>query len=481
MNIADVLMPASQKSNLTLANGQEELNSNHNPLFALLLESFGELQMGAEEQAAGESAQKPDPARQDSCFPAFEGQGAYAWILQNLIPAGMEANSGSHGDLNSFPQNNLAFEQQAYSLSSLINHLEKAYMEAQALDGEKLTPGQNKLQGELTVPQIIQTLKKMILQGNYAQAFEPQGTVGSTANSLDPTELDNYIRIIYYLQKLSGKIGPGPESTNNSFDRAINAAIFKGLESFSNTPSELGQVSSKGQWSALTADKSADNINKTVDKSKGNLFRAEAEVLPDKSSLQAKSGLNLKAEHSGQFDPHLARQVDSNHTSLSAPNTDLTGGINRVSNAENPAEADPIRIWAQVVEVLKKQNIKPPEVKQLSIQLRPAELGEVKISLKMENGRVHLTMVATEQATSSILQNSIPELRNGLSQAGIPCGDLEMGSHSDNQKPAENRENRQHNPSDSSKSEEGKDSRLMPVEISYFPPSLSGSRINLSA
>ncbi|NLM20821.1 MAG: flagellar hook-length control protein FliK, partial [Peptococcaceae bacterium] len=323
----------------------------------------------------------------------------------------------------------------------------------------------------------------LIQRENYSQAFEPQGTVGSTANSLDPTELENYIRIIYYLQKLSGKIGPGPETTNNFVDRAINAAFLKGLESFGNNPSEFGQISSNGQWSSLTSDKTVDNTNMTMDNGKGNQFGAqpEAAVLPDKSSLQSKSGSNLKAEHAGQSDPHLGRQVASNHTSLSAPNPDPSSGINRILNAENPGEGDPVRIWAQIVEGLKKQNIKPSEVKQLSIQLRPAELGEVKISLKVEDGRVHLTMTATEQATSSILQNSIPELRNGLSQAGIPCGDLEMGSHSDNQKPAENRENGQHNSSDGPKSEEGKDHNHLPVGISYFPPSLSGSRINLSA
>jgi flagellar hook-length control protein FliK len=67
-----------------------------------------------------------------------------------------------------------------------------------------------------------------------------------------------------------------------------------------------------------------------------------------------------------------------------------------------------------------------PQLKELEIHLHPAELGQVRISLKWEEGQVHLRMIASEFGTGQVLQSNLNELRDNLSQLGIQCGMLEM-------------------------------------------------------
>ncbi len=135
------------------------------------------------------------------------------------------------------------------------------------------------------------------------------------------------------------------------------------------------------------------------------------------------------------------------------------------------------RVWDQVMGHLRKQEYS--QVKELSIQLHPAELGKINVSVRIENGQVHLVINATEGSTSTFLQNNLAELRNGLSQSGIDCGTLEMG-YNDSGQFSSNRE--------FNTEEEDSLSRLPDEEKTYYPgfvsamsANSSGSRINLKA
>lgn len=85
-------------------------------------------------------------------------------------------------------------------------------------------------------------------------------------------------------------------------------------------------------------------------------------------------------------------------------------------------------VWAQVAQEI-QQNVLPVRntLRELDIQLHPAELGHIRIALTWDNGQVHLRMVASEAGTGQALQANLPDLRQSLTGMGIQCGMMQMG------------------------------------------------------
>ncbi|HVJ49564.1 flagellar hook-length control protein FliK [Desulfitobacterium sp.] len=91
-------------------------------------------------------------------------------------------------------------------------------------------------------------------------------------------------------------------------------------------------------------------------------------------------------------------------------------------------------IWQQVAQELQANVLHQlPTIRELNIQLHPAELGQISINLTWDNGQVNMQMKASEAATGQILQNNFAELRESLSQSGVQCGMMQMGLSDSNQ------------------------------------------------
>ncbi|WP_242831927.1 flagellar hook-length control protein FliK [Desulfitobacterium hafniense] len=85
-------------------------------------------------------------------------------------------------------------------------------------------------------------------------------------------------------------------------------------------------------------------------------------------------------------------------------------------------------IWTQVArDIFDKAYLARPQLRELTIQLHPAHLGTINISMSWDEGQVHLRMVAADGGTGQILQQNLSELRENLTQLGIQCGQMEMG------------------------------------------------------
>lgn len=85
-------------------------------------------------------------------------------------------------------------------------------------------------------------------------------------------------------------------------------------------------------------------------------------------------------------------------------------------------------IWAQVARDIHEKAFQArPNIRELDIQLHPAELGQIRLSLRWEDGQVHVRMIASELGTGQMLQSNLSELKDNLTQLGIQCGMLEMG------------------------------------------------------
>jgi hypothetical protein len=64
---------------------------------------------------------------------------------------------------------------------------------------------------------------------------------------------------------------------------------------------------------------------------------------------------------------------------------------------------------------------------ELSMQLHPADLGPVAVSVRILNGVVHVNLQAEQASTNSLLRQAAPELKAALEQSGMQTGDLDFG------------------------------------------------------
>lgn len=89
---------------------------------------------------------------------------------------------------------------------------------------------------------------------------------------------------------------------------------------------------------------------------------------------------------------------------------------------------DPMPVIEQLVEVLEPLRVAPEGRSEVSLELRPAELGIVRVEVRVENGIVHLHMHADQDGTADLLRQSAPDLRAALEQAGLSAGSLAVGT-----------------------------------------------------
>lgn len=117
--------------------------------------------------------------------------------------------------------------------------------------------------------------------------------------------------------------------------------------------------------------------------------------------------------------------INSNQENINFSNSVLNS-VAEVGNKTAVSSNSPI--WQQVAQQLQGKLLNQlPNVHRMNIQLHPAELGQISISVVLDKGQVHLQMHASEAATGQVLQSNFPELRQSLSQAGVQCGMMEMG------------------------------------------------------
>lgn len=139
-------------------------------------------------------------------------------------------------------------------------------------------------------------------------------------------------------------------------------------------------------------------------------------------------------------------------------------------------------IWTQLArDIFDKAFLARPQLRELNIQLHPAHLGAINISMSWDEGQVHLRMVASDGGTGQIIQQNLSELRDNLTQLGIQCGQMEMGEQKEGTQEHQGREG-------SGRSQESRDDALDPLSSEELEQLLSNdevipgaSRINIKA
>lgn len=146
--------------------------------------------------------------------------------------------------------------------------------------------------------------------------------------------------------------------------------------------------------------------------------------------------------------PKHLKSVDSlgskdNQAQPAGVGVGTTGAANLVHLASVDGKINTVPLWEQITTVLREQVMsKQQALKELDIQLHPAELGNIRIFLRWESGQVHLQVQASEAATGQLLQNQLSDLRQNLIDQGVNCGSLQMGQGGDGQQRSQGDEDR---------------------------------------
>jgi Flagellar hook-length control protein FliK len=64
---------------------------------------------------------------------------------------------------------------------------------------------------------------------------------------------------------------------------------------------------------------------------------------------------------------------------------------------------------------------------EVTLELRPDDLGTIRVEVAVEHQTVHLTLHAAEPATGRLLSAALPELRSALADAGLTAGHVGVG------------------------------------------------------
>lgn len=110
------------------------------------------------------------------------------------------------------------------------------------------------------------------------------------------------------------------------------------------------------------------------------------------------------------------------------------------ATAASPAARTPApSLPDQLVEVIGPLRQAPDGTHRLSVHLRPDELGEVLVDVRVRGNEVNLTIRAELAGTADLLRDAVGELRAELETAGFRSGDVDVSSHSDRRATQERR------------------------------------------
>jgi flagellar hook-length control protein FliK len=136
----------------------------------------------------------------------------------------------------------------------------------------------------------------------------------------------------------------------------------------------------------------------------------------------------LVPEHTAQEHPPEHRIPEKPVPALTAPAP--TPWPAAVTPAEAPIPADapaatpvaPPAVPEQIVSAVVPLHGRGDGRHELTLELRPEDLGTIRVEVSVEHQTVHLTLHAAEPATGRLLSAALADLRSALADAGLRAG-----------------------------------------------------------
>ncbi|AHF08654.1 flagellar hook-length control protein FliK [Desulfitobacterium metallireducens] len=274
-------------------------------------------------------------------------------------------------------------------------------------------------------PAEIQGLLTQLSQGMKAEMPNSNGVLGVSLENPDfgltQVKQNDFAQALKALQLVLRNQMISPDAEINAVQSMNLSDLQTGMPN--RLKSKLIETGTNVDGQTIQNNENGNLNSKRVQIQNLSLAQTQKEFLVDGQQLKENS-------------PHLKLQTEAGQKSAESDLVSLNQGnminnLNLSSVANSAVKADTpvnVPIWQQVAQELQAKVLNQlPVVRELNIQLHPAELGQISISVSLDNGQVHLLMHASEAVTGQILQNNFPVLRDSLSQSGVQCGLMQMG------------------------------------------------------
>lgn len=496
--------------------------------FMAILGSWLFPQVGSKEQGLGVN-DEPTGNLELAMALALSGSQLAQAMPQSSFPAGMEANSGTvangvntvmFGDADASVK-----EAQAYPNGVVLAGLRESFM----VDTGILQAGtsEQKFQGEIPVLAELDQYKQQIeglLKGLSGEIF-----VGRDQEQANPNSSNVNLSLIssYFLKaqlnvqsevkaEVPVEFNPEPVVDQNT---NLVASRVRTLEPQA-SENRSAQAAAKGkdlageifQQEGTTDAKGSAGSRQGMPASGQSVLGGFQKVLDSNANIsgisQSLEGISQSISGSGQSTPGSGAGSLAKHLAASnaedSPSTQE--GQDKPENQEMSKLIDipqsglsrtrmPIEqnsfishsggsvsrqvIWDQITVALQEKALsRAPEVTELDIQLHPAELGSIQISVRWEGGQVHLQGYASDTSTGNMLQNNLTELRQSLQNIGVSCGTLQMGFGDSRQN---QRQTQQQTPQPRYNLEKAEMTENLSREITNWMAQTGNYRVNVTA
>jgi flagellar hook-length control protein FliK len=102
----------------------------------------------------------------------------------------------------------------------------------------------------------------------------------------------------------------------------------------------------------------------------------------------------------------------------------------RPADAPASAQVTPPAVPEQIVSAVVPLHGRGDGRHEVTLELRPEDLGPIRVEVSVEQQTVHLTLHAAEPATGRLLSSALAELRTALADAGLRAGQLAVSPDS---------------------------------------------------
>jgi len=298
-------------------------------------------------------------------------------------------------------------------------------------------------------PSVIKALDHLVeLSGEITDTAQKGNFLSSEGVGTKDLSLD-MAKIVQSLKTLTDALSEG-RGTGNSELNAKAFTLLAALYPILNQGVQALKASQGAGETLQVEDEFLEPITKgrletlaNQGKGMGNILESATTVVKATAFLtnaqQKSAGVGEQkgeATHSAELSG-----VKDVQTQTSSVGVGMTSNIVAVTLADGKIASIPV--WEQISTVVREQVMNRQQaLKELDIQLHPADLGKIQIFLRWESGQVHLQVHASEAATGQLLQNQLSELRQNLTSQGVNCGSLQMGQGGERQQQSQGDEAR---------------------------------------
>jgi flagellar hook-length control protein FliK len=99
--------------------------------------------------------------------------------------------------------------------------------------------------------------------------------------------------------------------------------------------------------------------------------------------------------------------------------------------ATSAPAATPAAVADQIVSAVVPLHGRGDGRHEVTLELRPDDLGAIRVEVSVEHQTVHLTLHAADPATGRLLSAALPDLRSALADAGLTAGHVGVGTVGD--------------------------------------------------